>query len=64
LGLKNYLYLTDNLRKIEAVWLKIPILINGRYEKAGIITPDGKIEVVNFESAAKNYGLFTGEIKY
>ena len=64
LGLKNYLYLTDNLRKIEAVWLKIPILINGRYERAGIITPDGKIEAVNFENAAKDYGLFTGDVLY
>jgi len=64
IGLKNYLYLTDNLRKIEAVWLRIPILINGRYEKAGIITPAGKINVIDFESPSKNYGLFTGEIKY
>jgi apolipoprotein N-acyltransferase len=64
MGLKNYLYLTDNLRKIEAVWLRIPILINGRYEKAGIITPAGKINVIDFESPLKNYGLFTGEIKY
>ena len=64
LGLKNYLYLTDNLRKIEAVWLKTPILINGRYEKAGIITPGGKIEAVNFENSAKDYGLFTGDVLY
>ena len=64
IGLKNYLYLTDNLRKIEAVWLKIPILINGRYEAAGIIMPDGKIEAVNFESVAKDYGLFTGDMLY
>jgi len=64
IGLKNYLYLTDNLRKIEAVWLKIPILINGRYEGAGVITPAGKINVIDFESPSKNYGLFTGEIKY
>jgi len=64
IGLKNYLYLTDNLRKIEAVWLKIPILINGRYEKAGIITPDGKIKAVNFESATKDYGLFIGDVLY
>lgn len=65
LGLKNYLNLTDNLRRIEAVWLKIPILINGRYEMAGVIRPDGKIDSVKFENSdGKNYGLFIGEIKY
>ena len=42
LGSSNFRKLTDNLRKIEAVWLEIPILINGREELAGIITPDGK----------------------
>ncbi len=66
LGLKEYLYLTNNLRKIEAVWLKMPILINGRYEMAGIITPDGKMNLVEFENLleGKNYGIFIGEIKY
>jgi len=63
-GLKNYLYMTDNLRKIEAVWLETPILINGRYDSAGIITPDGKMDAINFEAPGINYALFTGEIRY
>lgn len=62
-GLKNFRELTNNLRKIEAVWLQLPILINGREEMAGLITPDGKIDSVNFENGNKNFGIFTGEIK-
>lgn len=57
IGSNKYLFLTDNLRKIESVWLKIPILINGRNEKAGIIMPDSKINFID-------YGIFLGEIRY
>ena len=63
LGLKNLRELTNNLRKIEAVWLQTPILINGREEMAGIITPDGKMDLVNFENDHKNFGIFIGEVK-
>ena len=49
-GLKNYLSLTENLRKIESVWLKTPIVFNGKMEKSGIITPDGKIQFADFET--------------
>ncbi len=63
-GLKHFLYLTDNLRKIEAVWLKTPIISSGVRDFAGIIRPDGKADLVNFESKNKNYGLFIGEIRY
>lgn len=63
-GLKHFLYLTDNLRKIEAVWLKTPIISSGVRDFAGIIRPDGKADLVDFESKNKNYGLFIGEIRY
>jgi len=63
-GLKHFLYLTDNLRKIEAIWLKTPIISSGVRDFAGIIRPDGKADLVNFESKNKNYGLFIGEIRY
>ena len=63
-GLENYLTLTANLRKIESVWLKTPIAFNGKIEKAGIITPNGKIQSVNFETDSKNYNIFIGEIRY
>jgi len=63
IGLNSFRELTDNLRKIEAVWLGMPILINGREEMAGIITPDGKMDSVNFESQNKDFGIFIGEIK-
>jgi apolipoprotein N-acyltransferase len=63
-GLKNYLALTENLRKIESVWLKTPIVFNGKMEKAGIITPDGKIQSIDFKTADKNYNILIGKIKY
>ena len=64
-GSDKYMFLTNNLRRIEAVWLKTPIVINGGNEKAGVITPDGKIQSVDFENKNKNknYGNFIGEIK-
>lgn len=64
IGLNNFRELTNNLRKIEAVWLKMPILINGRQEMAGLITPDGQMDLVNFESLDKDFGIFIGEIKF
>ncbi|MEE8131744.1 MAG: nitrilase-related carbon-nitrogen hydrolase [Candidatus Paceibacterota bacterium] len=64
LGLNHFLYLTNNLRKIEAVWLKIPIISSGVKDFAGIIAPDGKTNLVSFENENKNYGVFIGEINY
>ena len=63
-GLNTYLSLTNNLRKIESVWLNVPIIINGRYEKAGVITPDGREDFVDFQSPGKNYGIWEGTVRY
>mgnify|MGYP001605177030 FL=1 len=62
LGLKNLIELTLNFRKIEAVWLKTPIIFNGRKDYAGIIMPDGKTYLTNFESQDKNYGILVAEL--
>lgn len=64
IGLIQYFYLSDNLRKIEAVWLDTPIIINGRYERAGIIMPDGKTDTADYQSSGKNYGIWQGEVRY
>ncbi|MCX6812979.1 MAG: hypothetical protein NTV77_00585 [Candidatus Azambacteria bacterium] len=64
LGTEHFLYLSNNLRKIEAVWLKIPIISSGVKDFAGVITPDGKINFVNYEDKDKNYGLLIDKIKY
>ncbi len=65
LGLYHFLYLTNGLKKIEAVWLKTPIISSGVKDFAGIIAPDGKIQSINFENPAndKNYGIFIREVK-
>jgi len=64
IGLNHFLYLTNNLRKIESVWLKMPIISAGVNDFAGIIAPNGKINLIDFEDEDKNYGLFFGEIYY
>ena len=64
LGLSHFLYLTNNLRKIQSVWLKTPIVSSGVKDFAGIIAPNGKADLINFENQNKNYGLFIGEIRY
>ena len=64
MGLNHFLYLTNNLRKIESVWLKMPIISAGVNDFAGIIAPNGKINLIDFEDEDKNYGLFFGEIYY
>ncbi|MBI5079671.1 apolipoprotein N-acyltransferase, partial [Candidatus Wolfebacteria bacterium] len=48
LGLENYLALSMNLRRIMAVSAGKPLIISGRQDYAGVILPDGTIEVVDF----------------
>ena len=64
IGLKHFLYLTNNLRKIEAIWLKTPIISSGVRDFAGIILPDGQTRLVDYQTSDKNYGVFFGEIRY
>ena len=63
IGANHFLYLTNNLRKIESIWLKTPIVSSGVIDSAGIFTPGGKINSDYFESS-DNYVLFIGEIRY
>ncbi|MEK7549349.1 MAG: nitrilase-related carbon-nitrogen hydrolase [Patescibacteria group bacterium] len=64
LGTRHFLYLNTNLRKIFSVWLETPIVVSGIEDFAGIITPDGKTNLINYENQDKNYAVFFGEIKY
>ena len=63
-GVKHFLYLTNNLKKIESVWLKIPIISSGVNDYAGVILPDSETRLVDYENGEKNYGIFRGEIRY
>ena len=64
-GIDHYLNLTNNLRRIEAVWLKMPLMVNGRKEPGALITPDGKsIKADNFKTEDKHYNVFVVGIKY
>ncbi|MBU0998918.1 hypothetical protein KKG24_01225 [Patescibacteria group bacterium] len=67
LGSYHFSYLTSNLKKIEAVWLKLPIVSSGVKDFAGIILPNGEAQLVNYENGEKNnknYVIFFGKIKY
>ena len=57
IGKNHFLYLINNLKKINSVWLKIPIVSSGVDDIAGITTPDGK-------TAQQKMGIFEGEIRY
>jgi len=63
-GAKHFLHISDNLKKIEAVWLKLPIVSGGVKDFAGIILPNGEAHFVDYENSPKNWGMFFGEIKY
>ena len=64
LGTRHFLYLNTNLRKIFSVWVETPIVISGVEDFAGIITPEGKTNLINYENQDKNYAVFFGEIRY
>ena len=63
---KNFLeqgnFIHSNLKKIYAVWLKMPIIIAGWDDIAGIVKPNGEIEKVKAVNE-KDYKIFFGEIK-
>jgi len=64
-GIDHYLNLTNNLRRIESVWLKVPLMVNGRKEPPMIIMPDGKsIIAKDFKTNNKHYNVFIIEINY
>lgn len=60
-GLKQYLVLTNNLRKIEAVHFGKPVLVNGIADYAGIFYPDGTSNLIYPE---KDIVLFNAEVLY
>jgi len=62
--LNQYLRLADNLRKIESVWLEVPITSNGRRTWPSLVTPDGKIISADYTSENKNYNILMVEVRY
>lgn len=63
-GLNHFLYLTENLKKIESVWLSLPIISSGVDDNAGIVLPDGSSHKVPYGKKSQNFGIYSGEIKY
>ncbi|MEK7162954.1 MAG: nitrilase-related carbon-nitrogen hydrolase [Patescibacteria group bacterium] len=62
-GKKHFFYLTNNLKRIESVWLKIPIISSGVNDYAGITLPDGGKKLINYNDKGKNFNIFFGEIR-
>lgn len=63
-GLDQYLRITDNLRRIESVWLKTPILVNGRKEPPSIVLPDGSIKRPNSKAEIGDYQIMPVKVKF
>jgi apolipoprotein N-acyltransferase len=63
-GLDRYLTLTNNLRRIEAVWLKTPILVNGRREPPAIILPDGEVTYPDSGTETGDYQILAVKLKF
>lgn len=61
-ALKHFLYLENNLRNIESVWLKLPIISSGVNDYAALFTPDGKINFAQIKE--EKYSIFFGEVKF
>jgi len=63
-GVRHFLYLTNNLKKIEAVWLKLPIISSGVNDYAGVTLPNGEARLIDYKAGDKNYAVFIGGIRY
>ena len=63
-GTNHFLYLTNNLRKIEAAWLGLPIIVSGVDDYAGIVLSNGQANLINYENNIKNYSIHFGEVRY
>lgn len=62
-GLRLYLDETLHFRRIEAVWLGIPIIFCGRRDDAGIVFPDGTADLVSF-SDTEAFQVYQGTVRY
>ncbi len=62
-GLKRYLGLSTNLRRIMAVASGLPVVVSGRLDFAGVIFPDGTAELVDFQNPL-GYGIFKGRVRF
>ncbi len=62
LGRGQYLRLTDGVRRTEAVWLNVPIVITGKDERAGVLAPDGRLDAVSVDPM-RHYGIFFNTLR-
>ena len=61
-GFRKYLESVVWLRQIEAAWLGVPILVNGRRDLAGAVYPDGSVDMIDFENS-ENFAVYRAQIK-
>jgi apolipoprotein N-acyltransferase len=64
IGASHFSYLNNNLRRVNAIWLNMPIISSGVKESVGIILPNGQVQLIGYENGDKNYKIFSGEIRY
>lgn len=61
-GKDQFLFLTHNLRRIEAVETNLPIVVSGFEDVAGVFTPDGREQTVQYSQGGAGFVLFSGTI--
>ncbi len=62
-GLRTYLELTLNLRRIEAVWLHLPIIFCGRRDYAGMVFPDGHADFLGLDET-EPFRIYYGSVRF
>ena len=61
-ALPQYTAQTMQMRRILAVWLRIPIVFAGRRDDAGVVFPDGSVEGVAPE--AQPFAVYWGRLRH
>lgn len=62
-GKDHFLFLANNLRRIESIQLDVPIIISGIEDIGGIFTPDGRKQAVYYRQTTKGYAILSASIK-
>lgn len=63
-GLDSYRAYILNLHKIEAVWLKKPIILTGVNDYAGITLPDGTFKGIDFKEGGRGYAVYSDMVRF
>ncbi len=61
-GKDHFLFLANNLRRIESIHTNMPIIISGIEDIGGVFTPDGRKQAVYYEQTTNGYAILSATI--